>query len=196
MTPADDDLIAAVAAGEREAFAELYRRRRPDVYRFALHMTGSPAVAEDVAQEVFLAVIHDARRYAPGRATVTAWLLGIARNHALRRITERRHEPLPPAGQEPGVTPDLADAVARREDVQALRDALASLPVAFREAVVLCDLQELSYQEAADAAGCAIGTIRSRLHRGRALLADRLRTERWNHSTAESNRPSRSRFAG
>jgi len=178
MTPSDDDLIAAVATGDRDAFAALYRRRRPDVYRFALHMIGAPAAAEDVAQEVFLALIRHAARYTPGRSTVVAWLLGIARNHALRRITERRHEPLPGAELEPAVEADPADGMERAQDVARLRAALAGVPVVFREAVVLCDLQELSYQDAADAAGCALGTIRSRLHRGRALLAERLRRER------------------
>jgi RNA polymerase sigma-70 factor (ECF subfamily) len=196
MNPSDEDLIAAAAKGDREAFAALYRRRRPDVYRFALHMTGEPATAEDVAQEVFLAVIREARRYAPGRSGVVPWLLGIARNHALRRITERRHDPLPPVGLEPAIAADPADAVARGQDVETIRAALAGLPIAYREAIVLCDLQELSYREAADAAACAIGTIRSRLHRGRALLAETLRKERWNDTTTQSTRTSRRRFAG
>jgi RNA polymerase sigma-70 factor (ECF subfamily) len=191
----DEQLITAAAAGDREAFSALYRRRRPDVYRFALHMTGSPAAADDVAQEVFLAVIREAQRYTPGRSTVVAWLLGIARNHALRRITERRHEPLPPPGLEPGVAADPAAGIARGQDVATLRAALAGLPVAYREAIVLCDLQELSYQEAADAAGCAIGTIRSRLHRGRALLAAALRKESWTETTRHSNGMSPTRFA-
>ena len=196
MSESDEELIAAVAAGDREAFGALYRRRRPDVYRFALHMTGSPAVAEDVAQEVFMALIREAGRYTAGRSSVVAWLLGIARNHALRRITERRHEPLPAEGLEPAVLADPADGIARDQDVDALRRALGGLPDVFREAVVLCDLQDLSYQEAADAAGCAIGTIRSRLHRGRGLLAQRLRDTQWTETTAHSNRISRTRFAG
>ena len=195
MSPSDDELIAAVAAGNREAFAALYRRRRPDVYRFALHMTGVPAAAEDVAQDVFLALIRDAGRYTPGRSGVVPWLLGIARNHALRRMTERRHDSLPPEGREPAVTADPAEAIARGQDVETLRAALAELPVAYREAVVLCDLQELSYQEAAEAAGCAVGTIRSRLHRGRGLLAAALKRELWNDTTQQPNGLSRTRFA-
>ena len=178
MNESDEELIAAVAAGDREAFGALYRRRRPDVYRFALHMTGSPAAAEDVAQDVFLAVIHDAARYERGRATVVAWLLGIARNHARRRLSERRYDPLPEPGTEPGVLVDPADTVARSRQVAALRRALGSLPMSYREAVVLCDLQELSYQDAAAAAGCAVGTVRSRLHRGRRLLASKICGER------------------
>jgi RNA polymerase sigma-70 factor (ECF subfamily) len=196
MNESDEDLIAAAAAGDREAFGALYRRCRPDVYRFALHMTGAPAAAEDVVQDVFLAVIREAGRYIPGRSGVVPWLLGIARNHALRRITERRLEPLPDEGLAPRVTADPSDAVARDQEIETLRAALATLPVVYREAVVLCDLQEFSYQEAADAAGCAIGTIRSRLHRGRGLLAQTLRKESWNETTRRPNGISRTRFAG
>jgi len=195
MRESDEELIAAVAAGDREAFGVLYRRRRPDVFRFALHMTGSPSAAEDVAQDVFLAVIHDARRYIAGRSGVVPWLLGIARNHALRRITERRHEPLPEPGREPGTGADPADGIARGQQLARLRAALVDLPVVYREAVVLCDLQELSYQKAADAAGCAVGTIRSRLHRGRSLLAAALKKDVWTETTRHSNGLSPRRFA-
>ena len=175
MTQSDEALIAAVAAGDREAFGALYRRRRPDVYRFALHMTGAPATAEDVAQGVFMTVIHDARKYAPGRSGVVPWLLGIARNHARRRLSDRRHEPLPNGAGETCVHADPSDGLARGQQVDAMRRALGTLPVAYREAVVLCDLEELSYQDAAAAAGCEIGTVRSRLHRGRQLLAAKMR---------------------
>jgi RNA polymerase sigma-70 factor (ECF subfamily) len=178
MSESDETLIAAVAAGDRDAFAALYRRRRPDVYRFALHMTGVPATAEDVAQDVFMTVIHDARRYTPGRSGVVPWLLGIARNHARRRLADRRHEPLPVGTDGPCVHADPAEALARGQQVDAMRRALGTLPLAYREAVVLCDLEELSYQDAAEAAGCAIGTVRSRLHRGRQLLAAKMRGER------------------
>jgi len=174
----DEELIAAVAAGDREAFAALYRRRRPDVYRFALHMTGAPAAADDVAQDVFMTVIQEAARYTPGRSGVIAWLLGIARNHARRRLSARRYEPMPEGNAEPRMMLDPAEGIASGQQVEALRRALGSLPVAYREAVVLCDLQELTYQDAAVAAGCAIGTVRSRLHRGRQILAATMRGER------------------
>src|SRR6185312_14979021 len=86
----DADLVARVASGDREAFAVLFRRRQRDVYRFALHMTASPSVAEDVTQEVFLAVMRDAGRYDSNRATVIAWLCGIARNQVRRRLERDR----------------------------------------------------------------------------------------------------------
>ena len=73
------------------------------------------------------------------------------------------------------VDADPLAGLARRQHVLALRRAVLDLPVKYREAVVLCDLQELTYADAATALGCAIGTVRSRLHRGRALLATRLR---------------------
>lgn len=175
MSSSDDDLIVAAAGGDREAFAALYRRRRPDVYRFAFHMTGSASAAEDIAQDVFMTVIHEARKFEPGRASVTAWLLGIARNHARRRLAERTHEPLEHVGDGPAVSDDPLAALSIAQDVDGLRRALRRLPVPYREAVVLCDLQELSYEDAAAAARCAIGTVRSRLHRGRALLAASIR---------------------
>ena len=175
MPVTDEQLVAAVAAGDREAFGALYRRRRPDVFRFAMHMIGVPGAAEDVAQDVFMTVIHQAHHYDARRAGVVAWLLGIARNHARRRLAERRHEPLPEADAEPRVDTDPNDRLAKAQQTAALRRALIALPIVYREAIVLCDLQELSYQEAAAAARCAVGTIRSRLHRGRTMLMQAMR---------------------
>ena len=176
----DEDLLRRTAAGDAAAFTALFRRRQPDVYRFALHMTGLPAAAEDVTQDVFLALIRDAGRYEAGRATVKAWLAGIARNHARRRLErERGVVPLDEEHEEREtlVQPDPLDALARTERIEALRRAILTLPVAYREAVVLCDLQELTYVEAAAALDCAVGTVRSRLHRGRALLGTKMRVE-------------------
>ncbi len=182
MTPperSDDELMAAIAEGDREAFAALYRRIRPAIYRFALHMTGGCASAEDVAQDVFMAVIRDARRYRPGRAGVVPWLLGIARNHARRRSShDSRLEPLPDDVEALDAHADQLSSMARDRQIEEVRTALSRLPVVYREVVVMCDIEELSYADAAAAIGCAIGTVRSRLHRGRGLLASRLKRER------------------
>src|SRR5215472_5713074 len=121
MPVTDEDLVAAVAAGDREAFGALYRRRRPDVYRFAMHMICVLGAAEDVAQDVFMAVIHEARRYDPRRAGVVAWLLGIARNHARRRLSERLYDPLPDAEAEPRIDVDPAEGLSRARQTAALR---------------------------------------------------------------------------
>jgi RNA polymerase sigma-70 factor (ECF subfamily) len=175
QSPPDDALIVRIAGGDRDAFALLYRRCRPDVYRFAVNMCGSPAVAEDVVQEVFVAVITDASRYRPGQSGVLPWLLGIARNHVRRFRSQRTGLPLPDedtrAGQILAVDRDPLIELTRQRHDDALRRALLALPARYREAIVLCDLHELSYDAAARAIGCAIGTIRSRLHRGRAQLA-------------------------
>ncbi len=175
----DDVLIAAVAAGEADAFATLFRRRQADVFRFALHMTGAPAMAEDVTQEVFLVVMRDARRYEPGRSTVAAWLCGIARNCARQRLDRERGQCRLSDEMNPGhaghaLEPDPVEDLARAERVARLRRAVLALPCRYREVLVLCDLQELSYADAADVLGCAIGTVRSRLHRARGLLSARM----------------------
>lgn len=181
----DAELVRRTAAGEADAFETLYQRRQGEVFRFALHMTASRSVAEDVAQETFLAVMRDAGRYDPARATVSAWLCGIARNHVRRRLErDRRLWPAAPESDEAWdesletatvvETDDPLATLARAERVEAVREAILALPVRYREAVVLCDLEELSYADAAAALGCALGTVRSRLHRGRSLLAERL----------------------
>ena len=168
----DEDLVAAIADGDRLAFSVLFRRTQGTVFRFALHMTGSTATADDVTQEVFLAVMRDAARYENGRATVTAWLCGIARNFARRkRANERR---LTPLDADHAHFVDPVTEVARAQRIEAVRRAVLRLPFKYREVVVLCDLQEMSYADAASTLGCAVGTIRSRLHRGRALLAEKL----------------------
>src|SRR5258705_11527422 len=155
-----DDLLERIAAGDAVAFTTLFRRRQADVYRVALLMTGVRAAAEDVTQDVFLAVMRDAARYEPGRSTVTAWLCGIARNHARRRIErEGRMVPLPEeheVDRPDAVHADPVQDLANRRELDALRLAVLSLPLRYREVVVLCDLQELSYQDAAVALECAV----------------------------------------
>jgi RNA polymerase sigma-70 factor (ECF subfamily) len=176
----DDELLSQAAAGDARAFAELFRRRHPDVFRFALHLTGSVATAEDVVQDVFMVVVRDGARYDAGRATVAAWLCGIARNLVRQRLERDRRltsvdfadDGEPSAVDNGGVDP-LA-GLLRAERVETLRRAVQALPLPYREAVVLCDLQEMSYEEAAGALGCPVGTVRSRLHRARTMLAARL----------------------
>ena len=174
----DDLLIARIAEGDREAFAELYRRHHADTCRFAAHMCGSNAAAEDIVHEAFVAVIDSAWRYRPGRTTAKLWLLGIARNYARRaravRPTLSLHDEAQAGAAELAVEVDPVGDLDRRRHLEALRRAVIALPVRYREAVVLCELHELSYVDAATTLGCAIGTVRSRLHRGRALLARQL----------------------
>jgi RNA polymerase sigma-70 factor (ECF subfamily) len=172
----DEDLLRRMAAGDEEAFASLYRARQAAIYRYALHMTGSPDAAADVAQEVFLQLARVGRGFRPERGTVAAWLFGIARNLVLKHLARAKTlEPMPECETAGG---DLLADVTRKETIDSVRQAILSLPEHYREAVVLCELEEMDYAEAAAALGCAVGTVRSRLHRARAILLDKLRPRR------------------
>jgi RNA polymerase sigma-70 factor (ECF subfamily) len=186
VEPSDLDLMRQTAAGDREAFAALYRRHHATVYRFARLMTGSEALAEDIVQEVFLVIMRNAARYDASRSTLATYLYGVARHQTRRRLSrERRFVGLDEtAGHERGAVSDDQAALVRRDDLQRLRRAILSLPSRYREVVVLCDLHDLSYAEAAVTIGCAVGTVRSRLHRARQLLTEKMRRSEGHHSSA------------
>ncbi len=171
----ESDLLRRMLSGDEDAFTALYRLRQSAVYRFALQMTGKVTVAEDVTQEVFMALMEHGKRFDPARGTLASFLYGIARNLVLRRL-ERAHatEELTDAIEDCPGDVDLLQDLTRRETIEQVRRAVLSLPGAYREAVVLCDLQDLSYQDAAAALDCPVGTVRSRLNRGRAMLVKKL----------------------
>lgn len=183
LLPPDDELLRQAADGDVEAFTSLYRRRQGAVYRFALRMSGSHSIAEDVTQEVFLALINNPRKYDPRRGPLEAWLIGIARKHVLRALEKTRAEaPV----EETASAHDPAADLARSDTIDAVRAAVLSLPVHYREVVVLCDLNEMSYAETAAVLGAAEGTVRSRLHRARAMLLEKLSASSAAGSPAES----------
>lgn len=178
----DSELLRSMLAGDEEALTLLYRRRQSGVYRFALQMSGSKTIAEDVTQEVFLFLMREGHVFDPARGSVSAFLLGVARNHVLRRL--RVEQLLAPLGDDSDddapflhASSDLCplDDLTRAETIESVRKAVLSLPSKYREVVVLCELQDVSYGETAEILGCAIGTVRSRLHRARALLLEKLR---------------------
>lgn len=173
--PSDEDLFRRMMAGDEDAFTALYRRKQAGVYRFALQMSGSEAIAEDVTQEVFLGLLREAPGYDPARGSLAAYLYGMARHQVLRCLRRGRGETSLAGAVEPaGGGDDPLGELTRRQSVDAVRGAVLALPAHYREAVVLCDLNEMNYSEAAAALGCAVGTVRSRLHRARELLAARL----------------------
>ncbi|PYQ02800.1 MAG: RNA polymerase subunit sigma-70 [Acidobacteria bacterium] len=175
VIPSDHDLLRGMREGDEAAFTALYRRWQGPLYRYALRVSGSTALAEDVTQEVFMALLRRNEGYDPSRGELSSYLHGIARNLARRRLErERGHLPL---ADEAGPDDPLADLV-RRERTDLVWEGILGLPLHYREVVVLCDLQGLSYEEAASALGCAVGTVRSRLHRGREQLGVRLRSAR------------------
>lgn len=182
QNPSDEALLSRIAHGDVESLDLLFRRRQQNVYRFALHLTGSASTADDVTQDVFVAVIRDAGRFEPGRATVPAWLCGIARNYVRRRLAVDRGAASIDSddGLEsalPAVSPDPLEDLTSVEAIETLHRAVLTLPLRYREAIVLCDLQEMAYADAALALDCPVGTVRSRLSRGRALLAAKMMAE-------------------
>lgn len=179
----DGELLSAALGGDESAFLTLYRRRQSAVYRFALRMSGSTEIAEDVTQEVFLALMREGARYDATRSSLSSYLFGIARNQVLRRLErERSFAPLTEVDDEEfggstvlTVNHNPLGDLTRQETIEAVRQAVLALPPHYREVVLLCDLHELSYQETAEVLACAIGTVRSRLHRARLLLSDKLK---------------------
>lgn len=179
-------LIERLTAGDEEAFRTLYRRHQQPLYRYALHMTGRREAAEEVVQEAFMLLIREGRKFDPARGSLSAFLFGVARNHVHRLIeADGRYQGLPEEGVE-GLSgqgfapfglenPDLADRLARDELSARVREAVLSLPGHYREAVTLCDLEEMNYEQAAEVLHCPVGTIRSRLNRAREMLAEKLR---------------------
>lgn len=176
MPKSDEQLYQLMKKGDAQAFADLYERREPAIYRYALHMTGSASSAEEIAQEVFVQLMAANTRFDETRGSLEGWMYGVARN--LVRAQRRKAGSPVPAGSidnEPVFEHDILGGMIDGENLAALRIAVTELPPAYREAVVLCDLEERNYDEAARMMGCPVGTIRSRLHRARGLLAAKLK---------------------
>jgi RNA polymerase sigma-70 factor (ECF subfamily) len=171
----DAALVRRVRQGDEDAFALLFAKHHAAIYRYALQMCG-PSAADDVVQEVFLALLRQTDHYDPGRGAVLTYLYGIARHHVLKRLSPSGVEaPLDEDEADHAAVPATAlDDLSRAETVEQVRQAVHSLPPAYREVVVLCELHELDYESAASVLGCPIGTVRSRLHRARTLLMTKL----------------------
>ena len=171
----DADLIRQTARGDRDAFAEIYRRHHARIFRFARLMTGRSSVAEDVVQEVFLTLMRDASRYDPSQAALSTYLFGIARHQTRRRLARDKRFVALERTHVRGMTGSPAESaearLSRRNDLERLRIAILGLPSRYREVIVMCDLEDIPYTSAAETLRCPIGTVRSRLHRARRLLA-------------------------
>jgi RNA polymerase sigma-70 factor, ECF subfamily len=162
---------------DADAFTALYRQNSSGIYRFALHMSGNSHVAEEVTQETFIMLIDNPGSYDSSKGSIAPFLYGVARNLVRRHLERDRKQSYLDEGIEPVTTDDPLGDLTQKESLQALRDAVAALPPKYREVIVLCDLQELSYEAAAQVMECAVGTVRSRLHRGRSLLIGKMQTK-------------------
>jgi RNA polymerase sigma-70 factor, ECF subfamily len=178
MLKSDEELYRLTRKGDQDAFAELYRRREPAIYRYALHMSGSSAVAEEVANEVFVQLMAPNAHFDERRGSLESWLYGIARN--LVRVV-RRQGPVE-ASVDRAFEHDILGDLIHNEHIEVLQRAMRELPERYREVVILCDLEERTYEDVAKLIGCPLGTVRSRLHRARALLSTKLK---WLNAPAE-----------
>lgn len=169
----DGDLLRLSGKGDEEAFLVLYRRHHGPVFRFALHMSGRLEVAEEVTQEVFLALLSEEQGYTAERGSLQGYLMGMARNKVRRQMRRSRlFASVADEGSDSGT--ELLDELSKEQETAALRAAILRLPPNYREVIVLCDVEAMEYIEAARQLGCAVGTVKSRLHRARAILAARL----------------------
>lgn len=179
---------AEVARGDRELFNELVRRCHRQAYNIAYRLAGNHADAEDLTQEAFVRAFRFFGRYNRDMPFEN-WLYRIISNvfvDELRRRpklrTQSLDQPVAPAKGGSEVLPEVADDTADPERLlfhgeldEPLQQSLNLLPHEFRQAVILADIEGLSYEEISEVMGCSLGTVRSRLHRGRKLLRNRLR---------------------
>jgi RNA polymerase sigma-70 factor (ECF subfamily) len=176
------ELLDRIAEADEDAFLELYNAWQGAVYRFAWQMTGSTSMADDIVQDVFLLMIRKKLHYDPRKGAFSSFIYGVARNLALKSLRKNQRfagifQFLQDRRESRTSATDPLSNLTEAESAVNLRKCILTLPTQYREMIVLCDLHELTYAEAAEITGCAIGTVRSRLHRGRELLLHKLRSE-------------------
>jgi len=184
---AGEALVRRLRQGDASALEPLYRSESPGVYRYALALCGQSDWAADAMQEAFVQFAGRPEGWDPGRGALGAYLAGMARHHLLARWRD-----LPVARDDEREDSRAGHAEAPEQQLVRAQDqarvwaALQTLPWTFREAVVLVDLQERAYAEAARIAGIELNTLRTRLHRGRARLLAALQEDARPQSAAAS----------
>jgi RNA polymerase sigma-70 factor (ECF subfamily) len=180
LSDSDGDLLQRCRQGDEAAWRELVHRHTRRVFNLAYRFVGRVDEAEDLTQEIFVKVYQSLARYRADEGAFTTWLTTVARNQAIDNYRRRREERLRrthdpevldiiPSGEEGPLR-----SLERQERVQLVHRGLRALPADLREPIVLCDLQGLPYEEAASVLGIPLGTVKSRINRGRIELAKRL----------------------
>lgn len=179
MSNEDVDCMARLAAGDATALRPLYERHGRALLRFSAAMCRSRQVAEDLVHDTFLALLREPLQFDPALGSAYGYLCGVLRHRVSRHYRSEKRWVALDADQD--VAAPLADGganpiddITRSEVTAAFRKAMLELPLPHREIIALCDLEELPYTTVAEILGCPIGTVRSRLHRARALLTIRL----------------------
>ena len=180
MDTTDAELVRKCRGGDHEAWEIIVRRRHSRIYNLAYRFTGRFDEAEDLTQEVFLKVYRTLHSYRPESGALETWIIRVARNHFIDHYRKYKTE-----RSQTGALEDHHDAVVshtvrvetpgqaldRKETVDRVHRLLAQLPEDQREAVVLRDLEEFTYEEIADLLEVPIGTVKSRINRGRIEMA-------------------------
>jgi len=175
----DEEIMTRLAAGDPAALRELYERHGRALLRFSAAMCRSRQSAEDLVHDTFVALLRGPSLFDPAQGSVFGYLCGVLRHRISRHYRQQKRWVALDSSDEAPVTldresPGPADEIARSQVTAAFRRALLELPLQHREIIALCDLEELPYQAVAGILDCPIGTVRSRLHRARALLTLRL----------------------
>lgn len=173
-SPDDPSLLAAWCRGDTGAAQALYERHGAALLRFAAAMLASRQAAEDVVHDTFVELLRRPERFDAGRGPLAAYLYGIARHRATRVARMSLREMPLEDEQDEGDEEEGLSLTERAQTIERVRAAVHDLPLVHREIVALCDLEELPYATVAAILDCPIGTVRSRLHRARALLSTRL----------------------
>ena len=181
MNTADDDsgCMARLVAGDSQAVQELYQRHGHALLRFSSAMCRSRQAAEDMVHDTFVALMRERISFDPAQGSVFGYLCGVLRHRVSRHFRQQKRwvaldteDDNSPAHETDARGP--ADEISRTEISVAFRRAMLELPLQHREIIALCDLEELPYATVAGILDCPVGTVRSRLHRARALLTIRL----------------------
>lgn len=173
----DAELVRRYLEGDTDAFASLVERHERRVYNLALRMTGREEDARDATQDAFLSALRKLKTFR-GEAAFTTWMHRVTVNACYDLLRKRQRAPLVHERDDDDrprpepVAPDHAESVEISIDVRA---ALLEVPPEFRAVLILCDVQDLTYEDAAGALDIPVGTVKSRLHRGRVALGRALR---------------------
>jgi RNA polymerase sigma-70 factor (ECF subfamily) len=172
----DSRRMARLAAGDTSALRELYEKHGRALLRFSSAMCRSRQAAEDLVHDTFVALLRGPHLFDPEQGTAFNYLCGVLRHRISRHFRQQKRWVARVDGEDSAAAhePGPADEIARSEVSAVFRQAMLELPLQHREIIALCDLEELPYHAVASILQCPIGTVRSRLHRARALLTIRL----------------------
>jgi RNA polymerase sigma-70 factor (ECF subfamily) len=169
MPEQTDEALLDLAGRSETAFMLLFERHREVIFRVAYRLTNSAAAAEDITQECFLGLLDAPGRFDPARGSLRTYLFGAVRNHA-RRYHGLRDGDVDLEDTEVDETAEVSQMFLQQEQSQVIRQAISTLPLQQREALILFQYEELPLEEVAVILGIEVGAVKSRLQRARARL--------------------------